>query len=289
MKAKDISILHDIEHDSNLVVGKKYNGYNEILVISNGIIQVFNRSGSEQTENVPHITKLHVPNYMDIIISCEGIAISNRVEDAKSIFGSGPQHAIEWQQVNGNAIMVAFDIKRFDGDDISNMLYGDRLTLLSGVVTELNSLGMTGLTQEILYHNNKMQLFQKVIEEGGEGVVVKNLKGLEDSWFKVKKTRSWDVVITGFTEANIGKTGKFKGLIGAIRYGFYFDGGLIEMGKCSGMTNAQRIDFTNHQEYYIGKVIEVKGQELGNRNGIVFPRFLRIRDDKLPSECVFNR
>jgi len=287
VKAKPISVLQDIENDSDLVVGKKYNGYSELLVVRDGIVRLFNRSGSEQTENVPHITKIKVSNNVDLVIAGEGYAPSGRLEDAKSIFGSYPDHALRVQQEKGLALFSPVNITRWNGEDLTHIPFGERRDVLTQAVLTLIIAGAKNLFQEVLYYRWKKGLFDKIVSEGGEGVVVKSLKGSEKDWFKVKRVHTWDCVIMGFTKAEYGKTGKFAGLIGAIRYGFYdSDGRLVEVGKCSGMIDEQRAAFSAAQESFIGRVIEIRGQELGNRGAIVFPRFVRIRDDKLSTECL---
>ena len=287
MKSKLIRVLKDIENDPDLVVGKKYNGFSERLVISNGVIRMFNKSGTEQTDNVPHITKVLVPKSMDLILAGEGYAPSGRVEDAKSIFGSGSAHSLAWQEKNGLARFTVVNITRWNGEDLTHIPFGERLDVLRISIINLQEYGAENVYHEDLRPYGKKRLFDDIIASGGEGVVVKSLKGLEKDWFKVKRVKTWDVVIIGFTEAREGKTGKFKGLIGAIRYGGYdSSGNLRVVGKCSGMVDEQRVAFSVAQESYIGRVIEVKGQELGNRGAIVFPRFVRLRDDKLPTDCL---
>jgi len=287
MKAKPISVLEDIENDNDLVVGKKYNGYSERLVVKGGTVRLFNRSGSEQTENVPHITKVAVPSSLDLVIAGEGWAPSGRLEDAKSIFGSYPAHALKVQSEKGLALFTTVNITRYAGEDLTHIPFGERLEALITAHQELVAAGAKNIFAEVLYHRWKKGLFDKIVSEGGEGVVIKSLKGFEKDWFKVKRVHTWDAVIMGFTKAEYGKTGKFAGLIGAIRYGFYnSDGRLVEVGKCSGMIDEQRAAFSAAQESFIGRVIEIRGQELGNRGAIVFPRFVRIRDDKLPTECL---
>ena len=76
MKAKPISILYDIENNNDLVVGKKYNGFSEILIVRDGRVRLFNRSGTEHTDNVPHITSIAVPSTIDVVITGEGYSIT---------------------------------------------------------------------------------------------------------------------------------------------------------------------------------------------------------------------
>jgi len=287
MKSRPIGILEDIENNPDLVAGRKYNGYSELLVVKGGRIRLFNQSGSEQTDNVPHITGVVVPKGIDLVLAGEGIAPSDKVGDAKSIFGSGPVHSINWQERNGKARLIAVNITRYRGEDLLHIPFGERLTVLDDAVCQLMELGVQGLHSETLHKVGKSVLFRNVVAIGGEGVVIKQLSGFERDWYKVKKVKSWDAVIMGFTKAQYGKTGKFAGLIGAVRYGFYdCNGNLKETGRCSGMKDIQRIAFSSAQESYIGRVIEIKGQELGNRGGIIFPRFIRMRDDKLPTDCL---
>ncbi len=286
MKAKPVSILHDIENNSDLVVGKKYNGFSELLIVEGGRVRMFNKSGTDHTDNVPHLTSVKVPSSIDIVLVGEGYASSGRLEDAKSIFGSYAENAIEAQRSKGLANFIAISVNRYNGKDLSIIPFGDRLPALTEAVSSLQSLGIS-ICQETLIKSDKTSYFNSTILSGGEGVVVKSLMGYESDWYKVKKMYTWDVVITGFTMANYGLTGKFDGLIGAIKYGVYdTQGCLKETGKCSGMLDSQRVEFTLNQDYYIGEVIEVKGQEIGNRGAIVFPKFVRVRDDKLPTDCV---
>lgn len=283
MKAKPISILQDIESDPDFVAGRKYNGFNEILVVKNGRVRLFNRSGTEQTENVPHITGVKVPESMDLILPCEGIAPSDRVEDAKSIFGSGAAHSIDWQAKNGRAQLKVVSIARYKGEDLSQVPFGERIDAQYEAVLSLIAEGVQELEVEFLCKAGKQALFEYVVRSGGEGVVIKKLSGLEKDWFKVKKMKTWDAVIIGFTNGK----GKYRDVIGAIRYGFFdYDGNLKETGKCSGMTDAERAMFASAPQTYVGRVVEIRGQELGNRGGIIFPRFVRMRDDKLPTSCL---
>ena len=62
----------------------------------------------------------------------------------------------------------------------------------------------------------------------------------------------------------------------------------VIVGECSGFDEEQREEFSNHQSEYIGKVIEVKANELFKDTGkLRHPRFLRLRPDKSYYQCTW--
>ena len=287
MDSKPISFLSNIENNIDLVVVEKFNGFSEYINIdSNGKLHLFSRTGNEHTRALSG--EIVIPELAGTVLLAEGIAPSKRIEDAKSIFGSGSDYSNNWQNTYGRAIFVVHDLHRLTGHSYLNLSFHTRRQDILEIVEILNSYGLNART-ETLVTKDKEQFFYHIVESGGEGVVVKKLSGSAEDWFKIKNLSTWDTVVIGFTEANYGKTGKFAGLIGAIRYGFWNGETVVEAGKCSGMTDAQRVWFTEHQPDTVGKVIEVKGQELGKGGGIVFPRFVRVRDDKMPKDCTIEQ
>jgi ATP-dependent DNA ligase len=95
---------------------------------------------------------------------------------------------------------------------------------------------------------------------------------------------TYDVVIMGYEEGK----GKYQGLIGSIVFGLYKDGTLIECGKCSGMTDDVRKDFTMKQQKYIGRVIEIGAMERTKEGNFRHPAFKSLRDDKKASDCTWE-
>lgn len=64
---------------------------------------------------------------------------------------------------------------------------------------------------------------------------------------------------------------------------------IIEVGECSGFDEETRKFFTDNREMLIGKVIEVKANELFKDTGKMrHPRFLRMREDKNTSQCTWK-
>lgn len=283
MKKMPIEYLDTIEHNVDLAVGRKWDGFSEEIVIKDGHIRLFNRSGHEHTDKVPALTSKFVI-FPDCTIQAEGVGSSGKVASAKSILGSGVARAIAIQEQHGPLKLICHNLVSLRGESLSLVRFGEKLHHLEDAVQSLRAQGLDMLSKENLIAENKYHYFKTIVEQGGEGVVVKNLKGYDSDFVKVKKFSTWDVVIMGFTEGK----GKYSAVIGAIRYGAFKDGQLVEVGKCSGMSDQERRLFAVSPEAYIGKVIEVKGQEIDSRGGIRFPAFIRIRDDKLPEQCLIE-
>lgn len=280
----------DLDNKPGFAVGKKYDGFREIMYIDSvGKVTLRSRSGADHSANVPHLTGELVPELANTILDGEGIAPSESHGETKTIFGSDPDVAIEAQTRIGKAKYMAFDIMRANGYDTTNLPLKQRVFFLSTAIFHLNKIGIS-VYQEQLFEKEQLQHFHDLIAAGGEGVMLKDLNApyepgkRSNGWIKVKKVNSWDAVITGFTEGK----GKYVGVVGAITYGFWQDGKVVEAGKSSGMTNAERIMFAANPKSFIGKVVEIEGQEIGTNGAIRFPRFLRVRNDKVASQCVLD-
>lgn len=160
---------------------------------------------------------------------------------------------------------------------------------------------------------DKVEYHNQIIANGGEGTMWKYINSVykegskpANIWYKWKKQDTADVVVLGFTD---GKPGKYFGQIGAIRYGEFlteeeiaeyknkkkpvqhaFINGksryLVEIGQCSGMTDAWRKEFTENQGKYLNRVFEVEFMERTKSGAPRHPRFLHLRDDKTPEMCV---
>jgi ATP-dependent DNA ligase len=125
---------------------------------------------------------------------------------------------------------------------------------------------------------------------GAEGIMLKQLGATyvqgarpNNNWFKWKKSASFDCVIIGFTKG----AGKYNNAIGAVRFGQYVHGELLELGQASGMSDATRLDMATFPKKYIGKVVVIKGQERLKSGSIRHPVFTGMRFDKKPTDCIW--
>lgn len=128
-----------------------------------------------------------------------------------------------------------------------------------------------------------------LIGQGYEGGVMKNLEAPyhfdfgtkkklapELRWLKIKEFVTADLKIIGFEEGE----GRNEGRLGAFVVEGEHDGTPVARSKVGSMPDAVRDAVWAAQTAYIGKVIEVKFQELTPDRALRFPTFIRFRDDK---------
>ena len=127
----------------------------------------------------------------------------------------------------------------------------------------------------------------KVKNKGYEGLVMKNSKskyGDVGAWARVKHTTEIDYMCIGFEPAD--PESRYAGQVGAVR------GSLIDHPcdvKCGGLTDAQRKEFTDNPEKFIGKVFTATGHGWFPSGSIRHPKYSYFRDDKSMMECTYDQ
>lgn len=81
-----------------------------------------------------------------------------------------------------------------------------------------------------------------------------------------------------------------KGWIGAIIFGVWKDGKLVEVGRTSGMDETTRETLSLNREHYLGAVIEVEAQGIidKDKGSLQHPRYIMMRPDKNSEQCTFE-
>lgn len=274
------------------VAQEKLDGMRAVVHVAKSGLRIFSRSAGvkdptrplEKTSSLPHLAKLTFPDLIGTVLDGE-ILIPGK--DSAEIAGS-------IHRKNGNNGLVklfVFDILRFCGRDLTNKTLAERLPLL--LTTKLMMQG----TDDVRFLpfattlEQKEKLYQSVFKNGGEGIVLKNLTGTylqggrpANNWFKFKKSREFDVVCIGFTKG----AGKYNNRIGALVFGQYVNGQLTELGQASGMSDAIRNQMSDHPEKFIGKVLTIRGMERLKSGAIRHPRYIGIRIDKNPKDCIYR-
>ena len=192
--------------------------------------------------------------------------------------------------VKKNLIFNIFDILRVDDFKAGklDMPARERKAILTKLLHK--NAFKTLKNVDVLYDGtDKSQIeywLDKITSEGGEGVMInladspyecKRSKGL----LKVKKFNSADVRVVGLEEG----TGQNQGRLGAINIEFIGpDNKIYPCSVGTGLSQEQRIDFWEHKDKLLGKIIEIKYFEISsNQNGtygLRFPVFKWIREDK---------
>lgn len=301
---------------SDFVVEPKYDGMRCLLHHEDdGTVNVYSRSGKSQNGKVPHIEAWLVENTEPgTILDGEFAHISNwsvvagenvpfvDFNKTMRVMGSGVSKAAA---SSSEISLIVFDMVRVGGTDIAHQRDDYRRALLmSTFISEFPVY----ITPRYENHEDFVEVYDTITDLHGEGIIMKWTgasylygKRPRNAWYKVKAASTFDVAVTGFTDANEGVTGKFLGQIGAIEFSAYDDeGNLKYVGRCSGMNDALRRKWTDIRDAgshfdAAGKpryVIEVKANELvgsGEYRTPRHPQYITLRVDKTVDECLLEQ
>lgn len=282
------------------IMEPKYDGYRTVITHhEDGTVTAQTRLGNDKTGNIPHIIQ-EVYGYFPPGTVLDGEVIFPKeqfVSDftkVKMIMGSHPQEALRKQREMGRVVFVAFDILFKFEDDLRSWSWEARRELLAKTFDTyepkyLRLSPQLGVSSETLDY---------LIGIGAEGIVIKDVKSDYHSdkrptghWYKIKYKDSIDAVVMGFEMADVvnseGDPTWIAGLIGAVEFGQYKNGILIRRGKASGMDVDTRRDMTENPEKYVGQVVEIQHMGLTDK-ATRHPQFKRMREDKLPGECLWE-
>lgn len=307
-KFKD-ELLKSEGKGANWVLEPKYDGIRELLHILPGINRLTSRHISKKTGlytdktlNFPQLSgmghnseEFNIYNALKNCVFDGELLLGNNSMNATEITGSLPERAWELQDKNGWAHYKVFDILFWDGKDLRTHPYFMRRKLLEDIFThdfgEYFTLAPT-------FKEDKEEALAKIWEDGGEGGILKynmGLYGEKKNWVKIKRQLTFDVFVTGFENAieqSTKKDGtfsetKYKGQVGSIKFGQFYQGQVVNFGQCSGFDDALRADITERKEYYLGKVFTIEAQERLPSGKFRHPRFLKFRDDKTKEACTY--
>jgi ATP-dependent DNA ligase len=323
--AKDIADLSEKGREERLrsdrfAAGEKKNGIRGILHIRAEGNRFTSRNRcantyllNELTDNVPYLKSLDLREFEgsifdgELYLPSEFIKLdtfANALEATTALLHCSPDKAREYQESTGQRIHFhVFDALRANGQELTPLPLKDRLRHLNEFQSFIKSSGYgENIRFEELIFNEKEEYFRKIIEAGGEGIVLKDLDApyfagaRSSSWLKLKRSDTVDAIIIGHDR---GKEWDKKGLIGSIELGVFDESGdLRSIGRVSSLSLKKRIEMTELVEgiptlkkEYLGTVVECRFQEL-NKN--LWGRHLQIlsfregQNGKPISECYLN-
>jgi ATP-dependent DNA ligase len=292
--------------DERYVYEVKYDGERELIHIMEDRIYMTGRRVSDVTgrlpekgEFVPQLTNYDIPELYGTVIDGELVHPSGNFDLLRSIMGSGTaERAIAIQEERRYLHYIAFDILYYKGENVMNLPFVERRKLLEEVYEIYRKvIGDYYIHLAVQFYPSEYDIkdrFNAVLESGGEGLMRKRLDGKyklcdgtkkSSAVQKLKKIITIDGIVTGY-EYGKGKYNQDK--IAKLKFSQYKDGELVERGSFDGFTKATIEDMTADIEKYLGRVVEVKCNEILKSGKLRHPKFNRWRDDKDPKQCVWE-
>lgn len=272
---------------------------------AHGTVKLFTRTGNEFTEHVPHIVKT-LENWLPLstVIDGELAIIDGEVNLGRRrvpvtnfnatmrVLGSLAERGRQLQEDEfGPISYIVYDLLEWNGSGYTDRSQEWRRKELKSVFP----FGSENLFLNPVFDDPSRfgELFDTLIGHGIEGIIVKNKSAPyvfdgrpNKTWYKVKAAVTMDMIVSGYTDG----AGKYEGLIGTVEFSrMDAEGNLVYVGRCSGMTDDLRREITADKDKYLGKVIEVKSNELVGSKEYRSPRhpqFVAFRFDKNPQDCT---
>jgi ATP-dependent DNA ligase len=286
-KAKNERVVDELMDDPEWVAEEKLDGW-RFLVHFGGELERAFMTGRRTSEITGRLSEKGLcaeclwPAWEDVgytVIDGEVMPpIGAGFRDLAGIMNVTPEQALVRIGEIGEPHYYAFDLLYLNGQDVRSRPYLERKHLLTKLVPELGN----GRIHLLEHREDKRVAFKDIIGSGGEGVCAEYGEG----WVKVKRETTLDVIVTGFTEAKFGVTGKFHGQVGAAKVAVYSSRGtLIEVAQVSGMDDATRLDMTNNPGRWLGTVLEISAYKWA-KDRLQHPRFKRHKPEADPKHAT---
>jgi len=187
---------------------------------------------------------------------------------------------------------MAFDILMLNGEDLRDQSFATRKAVLKQFIRGLETLRGAKHIQYVEHSETPRQLFEDLIERGGEGIILKRLDSSysEDyrshNWLKVKLEQTAVCEVAGYTEGNNSRSSSFGALVlmqngnyvGKVGGGFS-DHELVEIAEhlrcCARIPKPFQIDESYTAVKTDMKVL-IRYHKRTEANVFRFPSFLKI-------------
>lgn len=296
MEPMELSLCKSIDSLAGLaiehhVMEPKLDGFRIQLAVTGGAVRCWTRSNKDASGKMvaAETALLDFADCLDgTVLDGEAVYVDDTglcdFHLTASFMGSGTEVCVRKQRTSGKYVsFVAFDILACKGTDVRHLPLAERRMLLEKIVSTVDS-DHVRITEQCV---PSAEAHLRFTEQYGEGSVVKDVRapysgGRSKASLKWKKVLDEDVVVMGMEEGK----GKFVGMVGAVVFGQYRDGVLVERGRCSGMTDTLRQQLTD--DLPIGSVMVVTHNGVLAAGGFRHPQFSHFRDDKSPEQCEWT-
>lgn len=157
--------------------------------------------------------------------------------------------------------------------------FKDRRKMLEQILTN-NDNSFVRLGEQVELRNNQSDVrtyHDQCFARGFEGAMAKDPDspycfGRGDAVLKIKDTLESDCPVVGFQEGE----GKYVGMLGALLVDF--EGVIVDVG--TGLKDHVRKEVWDNKDFYLGKIAEIRYQEITEKGSMRFPRFRFWRLDR---------
>jgi len=285
----------------------KWDGFRAIAYVEHPL-SIKSRNGKELKQSFPELQEL-TRLAKNIVVDGEIIVMREGAPDFQSLLERGQavsKGEIERQSKRSPAVYIVFDILEKDGKSLTKLSLMERKQILKDSLPEGSNVLLCDYIEE-----RGEDYFKLTLQKNLEGVVAKRKdsqyeEGLRTgSWLKIKKLKTADCIIFGYTRGEQARGATF----GALVLGLYEEGKPVYVGKVgTGFSqqtlNQLMIKFEkikiNLEPFPVESgdsvtwiepklVCEVAYQVVTRDNRLRMARFKRLRDDKPPSECTLDQ
>ena len=285
----------------------KWDGFRAIAYI-NEEFSLRSRNQKELKYNFPELEELS-RLARNVVLDGEIVVMKEGKPDFQALLERGQATSpveIELQAKRSPVVYVVFDILEKDGVSLVDLLLMERKRILKESVKEGNHVLLSDFVEE-----QGEAYYHVALEKGLEGVMAKKKDSVYESgarsgsWLKIKKLQSCDCVIFGYTSGSGARADTF----GALLLGLYDGVKPVYVGKVgTGFSQALLQSLSERfKQLKTGKVpfepdipdevtwlkpelvCKVGYQVVTRDVRLRMPRFLGLREDKLPSECTLDQ
>jgi bifunctional non-homologous end joining protein LigD len=285
----------------------KWDGFRAIAYV-NQELSLRSRNGKELKYNFPELEELRQLTG-NVVLDGEIVVMKEGKPDFQALLERGQAVSpveIEVQAKRSPVVYVVFDILEKDGVSLVDLPLTERKKILANSVGEGKHVLLSDFVEE------KGEAYYRIaLEKGLEGVMAKKKDSVYElgvrsgSWLKIKKLRSCDCVIFGYTQGSGARSETF----GALLLGLYDDAKPVYVGKVgTGFSQAVletllerfkqlktgkapfNVDIPDEVMWLKPELVCEVGYQVVTRDvRLRMPRFLGLREDKLPSECTLDQ
>jgi DNA ligase D-like protein (predicted ligase) len=293
--------------DKDWIFEIKWDGFRAVAYVEEPF-SLRSRNGKELKQNFPELQQI-TDLAKDIVVDGEIVVMSEGTPDFQALLKRGQAVSpgeIKRQSQRSPAVYIVFDILEKDGKSLDNVPLMERKAILKDSLKEGASVLLCDYIEE-----KGEAYFSLVLEKGLEGIVAKRKDGCYEeglrtgSWLKIKKLKTCDCIIFGYTRGENVRAQTFGALVlgvydeekkpvyvGKVGTGFSEEMLRILMNKFEKITDeapfraesGDRVTWLKPQ-----LVCEVAYQVVTKDGRLRMARFKRLRDDKPPEQCTLDQ